>query len=107
MGPWWSARTCSRVFVAATAFRPVAGGVGGAELAAPVSQGACRRVCGAATPKAPLNGAAPRQVPSCFLLLPLAEIPGAGGAAWDPGGAEEHAAGPSGLRRRKDLSTPG
>jgi len=31
------------------------------------------------------------------------EIQGAGGAAWDPGGAEEPAAGSSGLRRRKDL----
>jgi len=36
-------------------------------------------------------------------LLPLAEIRDAGGAAWDPGGAQEPAAESSGLRRRKDL----
>src|SRR2546426_351788 len=36
---------------ASTAFRPVAVGVGGAERGASMSQGAYRRVCGAATPK--------------------------------------------------------
>src|SRR5881397_2461439 len=45
---------CSRVCGAATAFRPVAVGVGGAELGAPTSQGAYRRVRGASTPKPPV-----------------------------------------------------
>jgi len=31
----------------------------------------------------------------------------AGGAAWDPGGAEDPTAESAGLRRRKDLSTFG
>src|SRR2546426_2580498 len=44
----------SRGCGAATAFRPVAVGVGGAELGAPTSQGAYRRVRGASTPKPPV-----------------------------------------------------
>src|SRR6266571_9247136 len=51
MGPGRSGRAYSRVCEASTAFRPVAVGVGGAERGAPMSQGAYRRVCGAATPK--------------------------------------------------------
>src|SRR5436309_14886461 len=44
-------RAYSRVCGAATALRPVAVGVGGAERGAPMSQSAYRRVRGAATPK--------------------------------------------------------
>jgi hypothetical protein len=51
LSTWRSGMACSRVCMAATAFRPVAIGVGGAERGAPMSQSAYRRVCGAATPK--------------------------------------------------------
>src|SRR5438552_1618010 len=66
-------RAYSRVCGAATALRPVAVGVGGAERGAPMSQSAYRRVRVAATPKPPvakegatgsrLSGAARRQDP--------------------------------------------
>ena len=46
-----------------------------------------------------------------MLLIPLANSGGedflAGGAAWDPGGAEEPTAESAGLQRRKGLSTSG
>ncbi len=54
---------CSQVCGAATAFRPVAVGVGGAELGAPMSQGPTGESAGPQRRKAPLSGAAPRQDP--------------------------------------------
>src|SRR3989442_5033467 len=51
MGAQMQRGAYSRVCGAATAFRPVAVGVGGAKRGAPMSQSAYRRVCGASTPK--------------------------------------------------------
>src|SRR2546427_10626432 len=82
----------SRVCGASTAFRPVAVGVGGAELGAPMSQSAYSRVCGASTAK----GAAQR---GCSATGPT---PRATGSLAALGYA---VAGPASRRRQDPLTT--
>src|SRR5207245_6624533 len=79
MGAQMQRGAYSRVCGAATAFRPVAVGVGGAKRGAPISQRAYRRVCGESTPK----GAAQR---GCSATGPTPRATGAPAALGYAGG---------------------